>query len=147
MKDAVEFIVGHADIKIVVVAKDNIGELLKSAKKLNLTHIIQFDPVAEYHNVQDNIDEKHKTAFAELNIQLLSHSEVIKLGQEKAIFPSPGTPDDFAYVMYTSGTTGNPKGALLRHSNLVAAMAASQYVCQLGEKDVHFVVFTFSAYI
>jgi len=30
------------------------------------------------------------------------------------------TPDDLATVMYTSGTTGNPKGVMLTHGNLVS---------------------------
>jgi long-chain acyl-CoA synthetase len=37
---------------------------------------------------------------------------------------SASTPDDFAFVVYTSGTTGRPKGCLLDHTN-VAAMVDS----------------------
>lgn len=28
-------------------------------------------------------------------------------------------PDDIATIMYTSGTTGNPKGVMLTHQNLL----------------------------
>lgn len=35
--------------------------------------------------------------------------------------PEPVAPDDAALLMYTSGTTGTPKGALLTHANLLAA--------------------------
>lgn len=36
----------------------------------------------------------------------------------------PPKPSDIATVCYTSGTTGNPKGALISHGNIIANEAA-----------------------
>ncbi|RDW69425.1 hypothetical protein BP6252_08445 [Coleophoma cylindrospora] len=38
----------------------------------------------------------------------------------------PITPEDTSYCLYTSGTTGTPKGCILTHSNAVQAMLAFQ---------------------
>ncbi|KAJ4459796.1 putative Long chain acyl-CoA synthetase 7 [Paratrimastix pyriformis] len=38
--------------------------------------------------------------------------------------PVPPRPTDVVSIMYTSGTTGIPKGVILQHSNLTAALAA-----------------------
>ena len=46
---------------------------------------------------------------------------------------SPPLPDDIAILMYTSGSTGNPKGVMLTHSNLVHALMS---LTGLGESAI-----------
>jgi long-chain acyl-CoA synthetase len=48
---------------------------------------------------------------------------------------SPG-PDDVAFLTYTSGTTGPPKGAMNTHGNVVASSQAYREWCRLGPQDV-----------
>src|SRR5256885_9627301 len=47
----------------------------------------------------------------------------------------PG-PDDVAYLLYTSGTTGEPKGVLLSHKNVLSQQAAVAAVWDVTERDV-----------
>src|SRR5262249_62177260 len=46
------------------------------------------------------------------------------------------TGDDLATIMYTSGTTGNPKGVMLSHGNLVSNALAACEVCDAQPGDV-----------
>jgi acyl-CoA synthetase (AMP-forming)/AMP-acid ligase II len=45
-------------------------------------------------------------------------------------------PDDLAYLPYSSGTTGLPKGVMLNHRNLVANLCQIRAVHQVREADV-----------
>jgi len=50
--------------------------------------------------------------------------------------PHPTTADDTAVVLYTSGTTGRPKGAELTHANLLSNTRAAAGLVDLGPDTV-----------
>jgi long-chain acyl-CoA synthetase len=56
-------------------------------------------------------------------------------GHASGACPAPPGPDAPALLMYTSGTTGQPKGALLSHGSLVHAARAVAVAHQLTERD------------
>ncbi|KAF4215348.1 hypothetical protein CNMCM8980_006797 [Aspergillus fumigatiaffinis] len=69
---------------------------------------------------QEDLD-KLKADFDYLNI--MSIEELRKLGEENPVDPVPPSPEDLCCIMYTSGSTGPPKGVPLTHKNVIAATA------------------------
>jgi long-chain acyl-CoA synthetase len=59
---------------------------------------------------------------------------------DETIKPSLHTADDISTILYTSGTTGKPKGALLTHRNILMNALAATQVFEISPKD-RFVVF------
>jgi long-chain acyl-CoA synthetase len=55
------------------------------------------------------------------------------LARGKTPLPKPDVaPDDLAEVMFTSGTTGEPKGTMLTHRNLLSAAIAASQIFPIG---------------
>ncbi|KAJ3587384.1 hypothetical protein NHX12_010982 [Muraenolepis orangiensis] len=57
-------------------------------------------------------------------IQILSLQEMEAIGVANHHQPIPPCPEDMAIICFTSGTTGDPKGAMLTHGNLVSNCSA-----------------------
>ena len=98
-----------------------------------IAHII-YNTSPESKSLHSDI-EKLKGKRSSLNI--VSIEELRKAGADKPVEPKPPTADDICCIMYTSGSTGPPKGVILKQKQVVAAMAGIQTVVApyLGPSD------------
>ncbi|XP_068582789.1 long-chain-fatty-acid--CoA ligase 1a isoform X1 [Cebidichthys violaceus] len=86
-------------------------------------------------------DSELVTRGQECGIDILSLKEFEALGKANLQTPVPPTPEDLALICFTSGTTGNPKGAMLTHGNVISNTAAfirmTEVHCMLNLHDIH----------
>ncbi|KAJ3482489.1 hypothetical protein NLG97_g7556 [Lecanicillium saksenae] len=57
------------------------------------------------------------------DIKVVTYQELLKLGQEHPVEPVPAKASDLYCIMYTSGSSGVPKGACITQQSLVASVA------------------------
>ncbi|KAF4614352.1 hypothetical protein G7Y89_g15385 [Cudoniella acicularis] len=109
--------------KAIFVDPDLIPKLFNPLKKAAKLEILIYN---------NNIDvvQAHLSKLEELypNIRIFSLEEVQQLGENNLVEPVPPQPDDLCCLMYTSGTTGEPKGVPLKHRNIVAAIAGLESI-------------------
>jgi 1-acyl-sn-glycerol-3-phosphate acyltransferase len=65
---------------------------------------------------------------------IVSPAELLA-GGGRALLP-PVSADDVAFLQFTSGSTGDPKGVVLTHANLLANLRAAGRALELGGDDV-----------
>lgn len=63
--------------------------------------------------------EKLKSEHSHINI--ISIDELERIGEANPVDTVPPSPSDLCCIMYTSGSTGAPKGVPLSHENVVSA--------------------------
>lgn len=136
-ENTIEYIVNHAEIKLAVVSKQKLKQVINVLSKCpTLKTIVQMDYDARYGNEVDKVDEADAKQAEQHGAKLVGFTDVLKLGEKSSLSVEEATSDDLAYIMYTSGTTGVPKGALLTHGNISAAVAGAVAIgVDLDEKD------------
>ncbi|NWX29288.1 ACSL5 ligase, partial [Notiomystis cincta] len=116
--EAIVYIVNKADISVVICDKPEKAEILLKNCEEKKT------PCLKIIVLMDLFDKELKDRGDKSGIEILSLQEVEELGRNNMTEPVPPKPEDLSVVCFTSGTTGNPKGAMLTHQNVVSNAAA-----------------------
>eukprot|EP00298_Acanthocystis_sp_HF-20_P007602 c17158_g1_i1.p1 GENE.c17158_g1_i1~~c17158_g1_i1.p1 ORF type:complete len:684 (+),score=333.62 c17158_g1_i1:32-2053(+) len=115
---AVEYALNQTKLATLICNSKEVDVMLATVPKCkHLKNIILID----------NTSDEKKNKFTELGIRVMLMSEVEKIGKENPVPHIPPTGKVVASFCYTSGTTGDPKGALITHENFVSDSAAAKY--------------------
>lgn len=74
-----------------------------------------------------------KKVSASASQKVISLNALANLGKRYPIEPKQPEPEDLCSIMYTAGSTGDPKGVMLSHKNIIAS---SKYV-KRDNKDLN----------
>ncbi|KNC98543.1 uncharacterized protein SPPG_06233 [Spizellomyces punctatus DAOM BR117] len=136
--ETTEFILNHADVPIVVTSIDKVPILLKLSEQIpTLKAIVVMESLTPGATNGPSAYSVLKQWATEKEIALYEFNEVEELGKQNPVPLRLPVPDDIWCICYTSGTTGNPKGALLTHANAVAVQRATEMTIPMWKDDIH----------
>ncbi|XP_066589517.1 long-chain-fatty-acid--CoA ligase 6 isoform X2 [Prorops nasuta] len=119
--DACAFIINQAEINVVVCEDEKKCNLLLDKAPRCLRKLIVIK------DTRPTTNQRAKNR----GVEILRFEDVERLGAQRNHVELPPKVTDLCTICYTSGTTGNPKGVMLTHQNVVAAISA--VILQLSE--------------
>ncbi|KAI2633380.1 acetyl-CoA synthetase-like protein [Xylaria nigripes] len=117
--DAVEYSLGQTEAKAMYTDPHLFKTALQPLKNAkDVKYLIYNDST----NMPISDDEMSKFKKSLSHLTILSYSELVALGAENPASPVPPKPTDLCCIMYTSGSSGTPKGVPITHEGLIAGV-------------------------
>ena len=122
---AIEDRLGNSSAKVVVTELELFKRVAKVVSKLPELETIMV------------VGDPKKIAKLEAKGKKVIAIDELMVTQSKKYKTHMMSPDDPAFMLYTSGTTGKPKGVVHTHKSIIHEHMSAKYVLDLKEDDVY----------
>ncbi|XP_024019654.1 long chain acyl-CoA synthetase 4 [Morus notabilis] len=131
---AVEFIINHSEVSIAFAEEKKIPELLKTFPNTTkyLRTLVSFGKVTP----------EQREAVEKFGLTIYAWEEFLQLGNDKDFDLPVKKKSDICTIMYTSGTTGDPKGVMISNESIISLLTGVKLLLksvneELNDKDVY----------
>ncbi|KAL4529425.1 hypothetical protein Ndes2526A_g04213 [Nannochloris sp. 'desiccata'] len=120
-ESAVEYIINHSGLTVALIEPAKLAGFAAVAPKV----AGQVRTIVTTSEPQDDAAKAAVKKIADAGIEVRGFEEYLAAGAASPVDPTPTKSDDIACIMYTSGTTGVPKGVMITQQALVAGVSGA----------------------
>ncbi|PHU09714.1 Long chain acyl-CoA synthetase 5 [Capsicum chinense] len=123
---AVEYIICHAEVSVAFAEETKISEVLKAFPNAGkfLKILVSFG----------KITQEQKDKAGNFDLKLYSWDEFLLLGKQEKFDLPVKKKTDICTIMYTSGTTGDPKGVMISNESILSLISGvNHHMETMGE--------------
>lgn len=126
-EEALETLMKRAEVKCVIF-RDKHEKTFKNIKQRGETSL----------EVMINMDSKEHTDDVLSFYQLIEEGKALMEGGDRRFLDAEIDAEELAVILFTSGTTGNPKGVMLSNKNICFDIMVAPTVFKVHEWDIFF---------
>lgn len=134
-KDQAAYILNSSNIKTIFVGEQ---EQFDKVNQLNQTHFPDLKIIV--FEKETNLKNNKNACYFE---DFIKQTNILDIDKLQSTINNLNI-EDLATVIYTSGTSGEPKGVMLKHKNFLNAFKIHDEVLSISEKDVSLAFLPFS---
>jgi len=129
--DGVAHAINETQVPLLVCSEETMPKVAQVIGQCPSVHTI----VAFESPIDGRLHSTAAVKQAKPSVNIHGYMDLMAMKFPNAPTVSPPKPKDCAIIMYTSGSTGNPKGVLISHENMVAAISALVNIATFRSKD------------
>eukprot|EP01129_Flabellula_baltica_P009377 TRINITY_DN381_c0_g1_i1.p1 TRINITY_DN381_c0_g1~~TRINITY_DN381_c0_g1_i1.p1 ORF type:complete len:706 (+),score=169.78 TRINITY_DN381_c0_g1_i1:25-2142(+) len=114
--DALVYALNEGEIQYILANSSLVPTLIEIKEEVPTLHFV----ISNGHPSDEMIQKAE-----EAGLIIITFDELIERGKKNPVEPVPPKADDISLIMYTSGSTGVPKGVMTTHKNIISACAGA----------------------